>query len=517
MKISERLARNVESKFICYDHKTCPGATTPFLVEDIKMANWTGPVHLPKFTKKEFEEKKRKYNEKYGYTITLPAFDQVIHVNMPHPMTPEEISLWKQRKYDEIPPARLETIRRVKTQKKAKFLAMMGSPAPKIVRSAGAIMTALDDLQDAVSTLACVGMLVAAVAGGTTAAVLAGPLGWVVGASAILNMINPFSRMKGPKFKPYTGMSAKRDAEDLTKKNPFTKKARVRVAKKIKSFKMGTGNYVEALQVTDNIFGVGVCLGPIVGLAVDLISGGVYKLFGKKVGFATMPAAVPTHITKAGRAAIANAVFHGYLHKTDFNDEINSLFAANLAMQALEPYLPEWSEVMETEDLASYEMQAPRPTDILTLEIIEEAGYTLDEVCNWPQNGEQFISLGELAETTAPIAAENLRHFAEKNKNSALAFIAGQNAHDFALHSLAAWEGDDQVEIEYLPTSRIVITILKRGWCYPEDVTDAQVQKFEDWVYVHEYMGTVPTGKEIQRYAEVFCEFSWAKSEDDYR
>lgn len=481
------------------------------------MADWLGSFHLPKFTDADFEKKKAAYTAKYGYTITLPAFEDVVHMKWFKPMTPAEIKLWKQRKYDELPPARLAAIRAHKEKKRQKFLAMLADPAPKIVRSAGAILTALDDLQDAVSTIACIGMLTAAVVGGTTAAVLAGPLGWVVGASALLNLINPYSRLKGPKFKAYTGMKAKRESEDLTGKNPFTKKARVRVAKNIKNFKVHSGNIIEGLQVTDNVFGVGLSLGPIMGFGISLISGAVRGAMGQKVSFAEAPRTVPSHVTKAGRAAIANALFQGYEWKSDFDDEVNSFLAANLSLQVLEPYLNDWNPMVEVEDLANYEVQAPRPTDILTLEIIEEEGYTLDEVCNWPQNGEQWISYGDLHEQTAKTAADNLRHFADKNKNDALAFIAGQNAHDFALGALAAWEGEEQVEIEYLPTSRIVITIFFHGWCYPEDVTDDQVKKFEDWCYVHEYLGTVPTGKEIWHYAEVFCGFTWAKSEDEYR
>jgi len=481
------------------------------------MAKWAGPVHLPKFTSEEFDEKKRKYNEKYGYTVTVPALKDIIHLFPFPPMTEKETALWKARKYDEIPANRLEQIRHEKDRKKAKFLAMMGSPSPKIARSAGAILTALDDLQDAVSTLACIGMITAAVVGGTTAAVLAGPLGWIVGASTALNMLNPLSRLKGPKFRAYTGKHGKIDWEDVNKKNPFSKRARARVAKNMMKFKPGMGNIVEALQVTDNIWGIGLCIGPIVGFVQDVFAGKVRMEMGQKVTIGVAPGFLPDHTKIASNALRAVSVMHGYPWKSDFMDETYSFIAANLALQVLAPYLEEYNPMEEIDDLATYEIEAPRPTDILILEVIEEAGYTLDEVCNWPQNGKQWISYGELAEKTAEQATANLRHYAEENKNSALAFIAGQNAHDFALHSLAAWEGEEQVEIEYLPSSRILITIMYNGWVYPDDIRMDQVRKFEDWVYVHEYMRTVPSGKEIWHYAEKFCDFRWAKSEDEYR
>jgi len=481
------------------------------------MADWTAPFHLPKFTSEEFDAQKAKYVEKNGYTVTVPAPGDIIHLVPFPPMTAAEIDLWKQRNYDQIPPDRLKQIRAEKARKKAKFLAMLASPSPKILQSAGAILTALDDVQDAVSTLACIALIVAAVAGGTTAAVIAGPLGWIVGISTLLNIINPFSRLRTKRKKPLTGRAAKLDAEKLTDKNPFSKKARAKIANLIKKFRPSIGNALEALQVTDNIWGVGVCLGPIMGFAQDAIAGTVRKALGQKVTVEMSPGWESPHLKKAARAAKAVAVLNGYSWGSDLLEEANSFIVANMAQQVLAPYLDEFNPMGEIDDLASYETRAPRPTDILTLEIIAEAGYSLDEVCNWPQNGKQWISYGDLAEDTAEQATKNLNYFAEQNKNSVLAFIAGQNAHDFALQSLASWEGQDQVEIEYSVSERIILIILDNGWCYPEDIRTDQVQKFEDWVYVQEYMNTVPTGKEIWRYAELFCDFLWAKSGDEYR
>ena len=91
-------------------------------------------------------------------------------------MTTEETQLWKDRKYDEIPAARRADIREEKARKKEKFLAMLADPSPKIARDAAAILTALDDVQDAVSTLACIGMLACAIIGGPVAAAVLGAL-----------------------------------------------------------------------------------------------------------------------------------------------------------------------------------------------------------------------------------------------------------------------------------------------------------------------------------------------------
>jgi len=325
------------------------------------------------------------------------------------------------------------------------------------------------------------------------------------------------SRLKGFKGGAKVGRAAKKEVEKFSDKNPFSKKAAAKVAKRMKSFRPSVSNAIEALQVTAGIFGIGISIGPIMGFAQDLASGLVRKAMGQKVTFTTGPPHVPAHVMVAQKVLKGQAVQHGYAWKSDVPDEIASMVAANLALQVVEPYLQEWNAFDQVDDLANCLIQAPRPTDILTLEVISEMGYKLDDICNWPQNGQQWISLGDLQEATAPQAKENLEHFAESNKNSALAYTAGQNAHDFALGTIEAIEGRGQVYQEYSHIERIVIIILDNGWCYPDDITPAQVEKFEDWCYVHEYMNTQPNYKDIWRYAEVFCGFTWAKSPDEAR
>ena len=540
------------------------------------MPDWLASFHLPKFTDEKFEKQKEAYNKKFGYTVTVPAFGDVIQLKrfpplteketklwtgkipvseMPrHDLTVEEIDTWirtkkgspprtrtlnaeEQKEYranakNLIPAERLAEIKTEKENKRRKYLAMLGSPSPKIVRSAGAVLTSLDDAQDAISTLACIGKIAAVVAGGTTAAVLSGPVGWLAAAATMLQMINPYSKLKRSKTAPkmvelqwikgksgkyIVGRKGKKDAESATDKNPFSKKARAKTAANIKKFKPSLANAIEALQVTSGIFGVGVSIGPLMGFAQDVAAGLWRAAKGEKVSWKSEPPPITGSAASAMKALKAQAVFHGFPWKSDMTDEIASMMASNLALQVVEPYLKEWNPLEQVENLANVEISAPRPTDVLTLEIIEESGKSLDDVCNWPQNGEQWISLGELQDKTAQQAAENLTRFAQDNPNSIEAFIAGQNAHDFALGVIEAIEGPGHVSIEYSITERIILIILDNGWEYPKDITEAQVEKFEDWIYTHEYMNTPTSAKDIWRYAEVFCGFSWARSPDEYR
>jgi len=479
------------------------------------MPDWTAPFHAPKFTDDQFEKAHDAYVKKNGYSITLPSLDDIIHINRPAPMTPAEEILWKLKRYNEIPPARLVELRAVKEKKRAKYLAALASPSPEWLRSAGAILTALDDAQDAISTLACIGAITAAVAGGTAAALLAGPVGWLMGTSALLSLLNPLSRIKGIAGGAKTGRTSKRALEKFTDSNPFDKKARVRAAKKLAKFRPGIPNVIEALQVTDQIFGVGISIGPIMGFAQDLASGFVRQLGGAKVDMRTTPPTYPGHVRKALKCLKTQTVMHGVTWESDLTDEASSMIAANLSLQVIEPYNIAWNPLDNVSDIANVILQCPQPTDILSLEIIRESGRSLADVCNWPQNGQPEITLGDLQEATAPKATKNLQHFGQANKNDPLACIAGQNAHNFALGAMEAIEGPNSVEVVYPSSERIVLIILGQGWCYPDDITDAQIRKFEEWIYVHDHMGTMPTYKDIYRYAQDFCGFTWSKSPDE--
>lgn len=481
------------------------------------LADFTAPFHAPKFTNEEFEARKAAYVEKYGYSITVPSIGDIIHLKAFVPMTDEEKKLWTERRYDEIEPGRRSDIEEEKYRKKQKYLAMLADPSPKIARDVAGILTALDDIQDAVSTLACVCMIGAAIVGGTTAAAVLGPIGLILGASTLLNLINPMSHINKPFKFVSTGRAAKRKLEKQTDKNPFSKKAKLKLAKRIRMFRPSIGNLLEALQVTDNIFGVGISLGPIVGFAQATASGMIRTGMGEDVTIRMKKTRDPDYLTPAARIAIANSFYHSYDWQSDVSDETMSIYAASMMMQVLYESVQEWNPFEEVTDIGSYLVECPQPSDPLTIEILQEEGFDFETGCVWPQNGERLISISDLQRSVYLKATANLRTYGTKNNHSLEAFNALTAADDFALNFLAACESPEQIVIDYLRIQRIVITILDNGWVYPEDITDAQIRKFEEWCYVHDYMNTQPTGKEIFYYAEVFCGFTWERSAYELR
>jgi len=424
---------------------------------------------------------------------------------------------WRRGLRDEIPSWRLSDIKKEKQKKKEKYLAMLADPSPRIARNAAGILTALDDVQDALSTIACIGMIGAAVIGGPIAAAILGPLGLILGASTLLNLVNPFSRIRKAGGGVGTGRAGKKRVEAQTNHNPFSKQAKVTLARRISKFRPSTGNVIEALQTTDQVFGVGISIGPIMGFIQGAISGVIRSALGQPVKVA-VGAPGDTKINSAASKALrATALLHGYQWHSDATDEAMTLYASSLAMQALYASIEDFNPFDEIEDTGNYLVECPQPTDPLTLEILAEEGFDLETGATWPQNDQRWISMGTLQEQLAEQAALNVRHYAEENNHTLEAYNALTAVDDFALNFLAAVEGPEQIRVDFLRIEKIVSIILDNGWEYPMDITEAQVAKFEDWCYVHEYMDTQPSGKEIAYYAETFCGFSWTKSPDQLR
>jgi len=520
------------------------------------MPEWLASFHMPKFSDAKFEVAKEAYNKKHGYTVAVPSLQDVIHLKPFSPLTEIEEKAYKERNkhvfskkdikrmafmeavedqsevqkrefpllYETFPdnaypykkPAftaeRLREITEYKARMREKYLNQLGSASPKLLRQAGAILTSLDDLQDVISTAACIGMIAAAVIGGSTAALLSGPLGWMITATTLLNMLNPLGHIKGAIQFSKGGRERKRMLEKFTNNNPFSKKARLKTAKNIKNFMPHQGNVVEALQVTDQIFGFGISIGPLMGFAQDMISGIVRGDMGETVKAKMDYHPLAKHARTASRGLTAANRFMGIPWKSNVEDEATAFIAANLCQQVMSPYFADFNALAEVDGLANFEIKAPACTSPIIREIIEEAGHSVAESEIWPQNGSRWITYGELSNLTAPVATENLRHFSEVNKNSNLAFVGAQNAHDFALNLLTDIEGPGSVVYEFSHTERAFMTILQNGWEYPKGITQAQIAKFEEWISVHEYMNTQPTGRDIMRYAETWCGFSWAKS-----
>lgn len=459
------------------------------------MAEWLAPFHRPRLTDEEFRKRKAEYVAKYGYTITIPGLSDIIKVGTEKKITTEEEKAYHAKDWKYFSEERLEDIRKMKQKRKDRYLAMLASPTPQIVNNAGSLLTALDDCQDAMDTFSCVAIMARIAAPRILGKVFMGPVGWALAATEIVNAVQMLGRMA------MSPMVSKRTGEKMTRVNPFTKKAKVARAMRLRRLMPTKGNVVQALQTTKEIFGVGLCLGPLVGLANDITFGTVRTTFKKppKIKF---PKPDIEHWAKAApRVAKAVGMLWGAPWGTDDDMLLEVFIAGYYAHQVLLPVQQDWNPLDAVEDPHKLIIQAPVPWHPLTREVIEEEGKPMGEVLGWPHSGALWAETEEISNESEAIASENLRNFMERNKHNWRGFAGGALASETAFLSLANLEGEEDVEYDYTAPSKFMVIMLQNGLYPNPDQPAEKIAELADWLEHLERTGLKPTLKNI----EAFC------------
>ena len=166
------------------------------------MADWLAPFHRPHMPTWEFNELRRKYVEKHGYTVTIPGLEDIFHFNAEKPLTDLEKYHWRHKHRSHFSEDRYEEIRYMKQRRKEKFLSMLSSPSPHIFGSRSAIITSLDDCQDALSTLSGIGTLAYMGSSAAMKKIISGPLGWLMTAETGINYV---TKSLSPERRPLGG------------------------------------------------------------------------------------------------------------------------------------------------------------------------------------------------------------------------------------------------------------------------------------------------------------------------
>lgn len=234
------------------------------------------PFKFPKFTDAEFEAKRVAYQAKYGTEIQIPAFADIVHWKLPTKISTEEMAAHRFAKKRKLPSPLNDEQLKMLASRKYRFMKSMASPTPKWMRNIGAIQNSLDNAEDALVTTAVLGRWAAKWAPRLLGKALP-VFGWVLAGADILNLGNTFTWMR------FAGNPMSCKNMDLANKNPFHRKAALARARKLRRDWATVGEMLEILQTTDQLFGVGLCLGGIVGSAVDVISY-ADKYFPKNAG-----------------------------------------------------------------------------------------------------------------------------------------------------------------------------------------------------------------------------------------
>jgi len=450
-------------------------------------------------TDEKFAAQKAAYTAKHGYTITIPGLSDILKIRTHEPMTKQEHKWWRARKYEMFSPLRLDQLKKEKEKRRKKYLAMLASPTPAVVQNAGSIMTSIDDAQDAISTLAAVGQIARTVAPKVLGKVLAGPVGVLLVTSDILNLVQQSAMYC------IAPMAGKKAGEELARASPKNYKARLKKRLNTSKKLPTQADWIQGLQTTEQVFGVGISLGPIVGLAQDIIFGEVRSRLGTHVDVKLPIPDFQSWYKTAQKACKALGLLFSWPFETDDEDILLWIACAQLAFQQLFVVNQDWNPLEMVSSMEDLEVAALEPDHTLTIEVIREGPVDPDKVIGWPQNNKRWIPLTQLAERTQETATNNMTDFLKRNKHSWTGYVGGLCATQSAMYAMACLEGEDDVAYDHSMQLKAATTMLKHGYFLNPNQPMEKFLLFEAFLDDCEKAQWNPTIEEIKK----FCHAEW--------
>lgn len=406
---------------------------------------------------------------------------------------------WKKKNWDYFSPKRLDEVRKQKEKRRERYLAMLASPTPAIFQNAGSILTAVDDAQDAISTLAAIGELGKKIAPKLLGKILRGPVGLLWTAGDALNLVQSSAMYC------MAPMYGKRGAEDVARGSPKTRKQKLKKRFNLKGRMPTKGDWIQAAQTSDQVFGFGISLGPIVGLAQDIMFASVRAAPGK---FAEVKFPVPDFkgwIKKAMRCLkSANALFT-VPWSTDDDDILLWTAAVHLSFQTLFSVYGQWNPLEALDDPLSLELQAPIPWHTLTKEVISEGPPQPRGAVGWPHDLKLWSKIGDITTMTHEAAVNNMSSFYLRNNHTWGGWVAGQCTNEIAGYALACLEGENDVYYDYSIAMKAATTMISAGFYLDPGQPMEKFAIFRDFLDDCEEIGFNPTTKSIIE----FCTSPW--------
>jgi len=403
------------------------------------------PVSLPRFTDDDMEAKKAAYVAKYGYHVSPPKLSDVIHIRFHKEPDDQEWEDFKSRKLKRENLKRHTEIEDLLESKRDRYRRILASPAPTWLSNAGSVMTFFDDVNDFAGTLGVVCRIAARFAPKLLTRFFLGPAGWFFLISDIFGLMMSLLRL------PLACIGMKRHFEAAADLNPFSKKAKVRRSRKLRKVLPGKGELIEMAQVTDQLFGIGLCLGPLVGFAQDIVAGTVRTIRGEKVSWHGPPPKPRRHEQNAFRVLKFAQVVG--LASDEFTEDEHWLIYAclNGATQILKAYRDIWDPFDQVEGLDKLLFEAPRPMHETTKFVLRQFGVDPEAQIGWPGLDKKLATADELWNFYQGPAAERFMSFCVRNRRNPLGSTGAQNAYEFAKNMLLLTEGYETVDEEFIP------------------------------------------------------------------
>jgi len=283
----------------------------------------------------------------------------------------------------------------------------------------------------------------------------------------------------------------------------------MKYVKKIKKGGFGFGDVLQAAQVTKDVFGIGINLGSLMNLPLDILTGAARAALGQKV-HVTYPIPDFSHwMTRIMKAAKGLAAGAGYAPNPTFDVYSKNLILHNMIGQILTPDSMAFDPLDGIKEAAHVQVRAPVPTNILTREVIQEVDPDGFNAIGWMSTGEEWSTLNDLAITSVPQITQVYQDYCYTNRRDWTAYVCATCATQGTFYALENAEGPGSVEYDYTASTKIAHALLDVNLHFPQDLTDAQRARMITWLEAHDAAGTTPTLPEVVAYAWSVCGFQF--------
>jgi len=517
---------------------------------------------LPKFTNEEFEKRRVAYQAKYGNTVNVPGFSDVIHIIPKASISAEEraahLFAIKRGLPSPLSPAQIESL----AYKKFRFIKALAAATPDWMKTYGSVATMLDNIEDALVTVVVLSRFAARLAPRLLSRLVPG-LGWILLGSDMLNAVNIVSYLS------FATMKKKRLLEDLAEKNPFHAKAAARRTFKLKRVIPTFGEFIEVLQTTDQLFGVGLCLGGLMGMVTDAASTALNPEYWKQLDYLLRKGTVNEiafWISKAAandynkikrdlkdqwfnfrdesyriqeadwlvREQITNWVKKkadetwGWVKsipdealraitestigsmilstgKDDFDqeDHTKAFMFLDTNIQALMPWWLENDPLTNFKELREWKFRAPVPTDPITIDNLNTYLPEWQNSLGWPHLGVQDATIEEIGFTYAPMIKDSFQTYCLRYKHQLDAMIAAQQCVMFTKNVIKSFSDDNDVRLGMTAWWAVAEDLSRDTYIMPPDTPAETIQHLADYVSQQEReLGEPPNVKDVVDYGE---------------
>lgn len=514
---------------------------------------YKSPVSVPQWTTDKFEERRAKYIAEHGYEVNIPGWRDIVKWKTFDEPTVQELALEKraksskskakyyvkklgesrferlklvergdpdyftyqemedynkalenQSKYDAfldlIGEKRMDEIATLRAGRKERYNKMLGSPSPRIARNAASLITFIDDINDTVGTAGVIARTAHKLMPNQFMRLLLKSVGKYAFTAAELTGI-AMALARNP-------MGARRIQHVIhggLHGHPPSWKLRARVMKRFARHGISHGEVIEALQVSNSMFGYGLGLGGIFGLLFDIPSGIYRHMKGEEVRVTGLPRpllAFDRHYMRNMKTLAELWVAH-----EPWMDEMlgKGMVAFKMGTDMLKQMFGTKSALASLPDVSEIETPIQMPANPLTEEVIKDETPDIEKFLNWPSNGQKWKRILSIWDNNRDEIVENVKNWLERNAFDYESYLYKQNAIESGFDVLSLLDGDEAVDWRFDSTSQALLTTLNNNYRFPETIQPELSRCFANLMSEYDTLDIDPGCAEIVRVARDRC------------